>query len=792
MSTFVDSHTDEVLGTALRMAELGFGVIPIYPPAFDGNGCSCPLGENCKSPGKHPYTPLVPRGIQDATTSPAKIKKWFTDKDLNIAVTGGTKYLIVDFDSSDAYFSWLEENQWARGTLRAKSGSGDGYHVYVKVEPGTKVSNYNHKYGEVRGVNQYVVIPPSLHVSGGHYEWIEENALILTAKPEQLPTRVGLRGSINAEDIDFGDEPPDHRAVEKFIKILPPFVLAYINSPDDADDRSEADWALVRELVKAGASDHDILSIYLTTPLSESGKFAEKGSHGLSYLKNTIARARGETSEEQRVVVVTKGTVKIDLGISEEVAEQLQSFAPDDDGNAHSVLAVHPDKFLWNTGFGWMSWNGKYWQSEGSEARLERAIIDTFTIRHVLGGLRNDDNGKAILRASRRMTNNVNATKAMVKSLVSAKASAEAFDRHEDLLNVNNGVVNLRTGELGPHDPNLYFSYALEVDYRPSAKSLLWEKLIREMFIPENKSLSEKEIEEVLTWVQLAVGYSITGSTREEKFFYVYGRTRSGKGTFSETLINLLRKPLAYGTDFKSFTTENNDPQGYRLAPLRNARFVVASESSSYDWLNAEVVKRLTGGDEIQASLKYQNFFGFRPQWKFWLFSNFPPKGDPRDNALWYRADAIRLENSFAGREDKSLKGKLSTTTELEGILAWAVEGAIRWWKEGLKTPRVVSQFTKESREEVDYTAQWLSEYAVLGGPEDFVPSHALYESYRAWMEPQGLKVKSMNGLSRDLTQMEFVFGRKSIKGVQQRVVFGIKFVSTKPIPDHDRELEEI
>jgi putative DNA primase/helicase len=219
---------------------------------------------------------------------------------------------------------------------------------------------------------------------------------------------------------------------------------------------------------------------------------------------------------------------------------------------------------------------------------------------------------------------------------------------------------------------------------------------------------------------------------------------------------------------------------------------VVASESGSYDWLSADVVKRLTGGDEIQASLKYQNFFAIRPQWKFWLFSNFPPKGDPRDNALWYRAEAIKLENSFAGRENKTLKAELTTPDNLEGILAWAVEGSMKWFKNGLKTPKIVKAFTAESRAEVDYIQQWLSDYVVLGTEEDYFSTNGVYESYRAWMESKGIKPKSAIGLGRDLATLGFAAGRKSINSAQVRVIFGIKRASRNPIPDHERELKTI
>jgi len=210
--------------------------------------------------------------------------------------------------------------------------------------------------------------------------------------------------------------------------------------------------------------------------------------------------------------------------------------------------------------------------------------------------------------------------------------------------------------------------------------------------------------EEVAHFIQMAVGYSFTGHTREEKFFYLYGPTRAGKGTFTETLMYLLGKPFAEEVDFNTFTApRHNDNQNFDLAPLKATRFIVASESNRFQPLNSAKVKQMTGGNDIRCAFKHGTHFTYRPQFKVWMVSNFPLNADPDDRAIWSRPFVINFPKSHEGSEDTTLKSRLREPENLEGILRWVIDGAMKWYQQGkLIAPDEIVKSTKEHKDSQD------------------------------------------------------------------------------------------
>jgi putative DNA primase/helicase len=263
---------------------------------------------------------------------------------------------------------------------------------------------------------------------------------------------------------------------------------------------------------------------------------------------------------------------------------------------------------------------------------------------------------------------------------------------------------------------------------------------------------------EVAQYLQEAVGYSITGHTWEECLFYIYGPTRAGKGTFVETILAMLGKaPLAVEVDFTTFTGKlDGDGQNFGLAPLKPSRFVAASESGKYQQLNTERIKSITGGNDIRCAFKYRTHFSYRPQFKLWLSSNHPINADAEDDALWSRVRVIEFPNSYLGREDKRLKQRMRSPEVLEGVLAWAVEGAIRWYQlgsKGLETPEIVAEATAQARKDLDYVGQWIDEcVAPADDPEHFVTNEVIRASYETWCSNNGVNYpKGSGALTRSL-----------------------------------------
>ncbi len=416
----------------------------------------------------------------------------------------------------------------------------------------------------------------------------------------------------------------------------------------------------------------------------------------------------------------------------------LLKFDSDDSGNAEAMHAISKDQLIFCPALGWMEYTGSHWRVI-SESEASKVAIAALKMRqHAAVEAQNDRVLKAAIPSKRHISDCLWLYKALA-----TVGDVNEFDSDPDLLNCQNGVVNLRTGSLTPHYPCQRFTYVLPVDYKPDADASLWVTFIHETVG-----------ETVAHFLQKATGYTFTGHTREEKLFHVSGPPRAGKGTFSETLLALLPHPFGAGVDFNQFTAKREaDTQNFDLAPLRPSRFVVASESNRFQSLNPAKIKTLTGGDNLYCAFKHKDHFSYRPQFKVWLLSNHPVNADADDDALWARVIAIVFPNSRVGKEDMGLKARLKSVESLEGLLRWIVDGAKLWYAEGLGIlPESIQAATKSQRDLQDYTKQWIGECCELG--RDYWTSSAdIVKSYKKWCEEANVKPVSPSQLMGTLTQ---------------------------------------
>ena len=435
----------------------------------------------------------------------------------------------------------------------------------------------------------------------------------------------------------------------------------------------------------------------------------------------------------------------------------LLQFEPTDEGNAEAVWSLHKDRFRYVTEWGWLFHTGTHWEREGALEQLGFAIVEVLRERRLLAVKAEYE---AMITASKTSTARVNSCVAMLQK--HAFSSVNEFDQQPHLLNCKNGVIDLISGNLIHHaDCTEPFTYCIPTAYDPEANYAAWVEWLAEMVAGG---------EEVVDFLQQAVGYSITGETREECFFYIYGATRSGKGTFTETLMSVLGDTLSVEIDFKTFAESkgNPDAQNFALAPLKPARMVFASEPNQYDMLNAGKMKSITGGNFIRCAFKGKDHFSYKPRFKIWLTSNPAPKSDPDDDAFWGRMRVLNFPHSHLGREDKTLKTRMSSKAMREAILCWAVEGAHMWYatERGLTTPAAVALLTQQTREELDTVQRWLSECTVKDDTDSFMTNKDIRSSYDEWCHDNGHLPKGAQKFNQSLRN-------KGFKEVKTRVARG-------------------
>jgi putative DNA primase/helicase len=446
-------------------------------------------------------------------------------------------------------------------------------------------------------------------------------------------------------------------------------------------------------------------------------------------------------------------------------AEDLCKFTEDDAGNGDAMYALYGKDFLFCPSRGWFRYIDTHWELDEDGASVKRYAVKTLRKRrHAAVEL----GAEAVVKCTKGDANKVSGCIDRFRTLVNV--SIDEFDRHPDIINCKNGVVNLRNGSIEPHSRSQRFTYCMPVAYRPETVCLEWLDYL-DGVVGGGR--------EVIDYLQMALGYSMTGHTREEVLFYLYGPTRSGKGTISEIFMSLMPSPLSTEVDFNSFTAKREgDVNNFDLAPLKPSRLIFASESLKSQSLNPAKIKQLTGGDRIRACFKHKNFFEYRPQFKVWMLSNWPVNGDPEDDALWGRVRVIEFPNSFLGKEDKSKKERLRDPEALEGILAWVIEGAIAWYalgSSGLTTPDVIATTTKKQREELDYVQQWLDECCEEN--EGYWTSNEdVSKSYAAWCKGNNVQFpKGPKALAQSLQAKGFITGvQKKVEGKNKKGVNGL------------------
>ena len=453
--------------------------------------------------------------------------------------------------------------------------------------------------------------------------------------------------------------------------------------------------------------------------------------------------------------------------MSDDLMRVFLSAGAHDAGNAESAHALFGRDYLHSDAIGWLRWAGTHWATGGAEAELDLAITAMLKAR---ARAAIDAEKEAIVKASIPSARHIRDCKSLFRSMVTV-ASITDFDNNPDLLNVANGVLDLRNGTLSPHDQGQRFTYCLGTPYDATADSSKWVQFLTETV----------QDAATLDYLQMAIGYSLTGHTREEILFYIHGPSRSGKGTTTEVMLALIGNPLCIETDFGTFTAKREGgDQGFDLAPLRPARLVFASESNTVESLNAGKVKRLTGGNHITCSFKHQNQFTYRPCFKLWLSSNHPVRADVDDDAAWGRVRVIEFPNGHLGCEDKTIKAAMKSPDNLLGVLRWAVDGAQRWYASpnGLTTPERVAKATQKARDDQDFVQSWIDECA-NPQPGTWAPNHLIYQSYQNWCRENGVQPKAQRGLSLALaakgypTGVQQKVGTVNYKGVSNLGIFG-------------------
>lgn len=438
---------------------------------------------------------------------------------------------------------------------------------------------------------------------------------------------------------------------------------------------------------------------------------------------------------------------------------------PDHGGHVECLVAKYPNKFRWTETHGWLWNNGKFWQLEMAHGKVIEAVHYILRKRQSIGRKHKNKKLENKSTLDRWTVTGVTGT---LQDWPGIYTDISEFDENPYILNCQNGVIDLRSGMLTPHFPNDMFTYCIPIEYDQNAQSDEWLNFLG--------SLGHSN--DISNFLQCSLGYSLTGIIKEEMLVYFFGKTRSGKGVITETLLKIMGE-LGQGVNFRMFTADRTgDTQNFDLAPLRSKRLIVAGEPNRREGVNEATIKAITGGDMIYCSFKHKSHFSYRPQFKIILSSNHHIAADPADDAVWGRIRLVPFNKSFLGKEDKTLKERLQEKDNLQGILTWLVQGATEWYKNGLPYPDKMKLEIGKHRESSSTVIVFFKDQCDLKDKTAVITVTNLYNYYKAYCNDEGYRPLGRKRFKNEVETVYQIYEKRGVhRGKTQRVFNGVQYV---------------
>lgn len=399
-----------------------------------------------------------------------------------------------------------------------------------------------------------------------------------------------------------------------------------------------------------------------------------------------------------------------------------------DTGNAHRLLDKfgHVLRYSYNRKK-WLYWDGKSWRFDESGEVKKLADIICEDIKREAVMCKDEKTQAEMLKWASRTASSKN-KESMVhecQHLESIPVAPEDLDSFSDYLNCQNGIINLRNGELLPHDPSFLMTKSCVCECAaPGVVPERWLQFLDEV------TAGDKALQ---GYIQKCVGYSLSGSNREQCAYFLYGMGNNGKSTFLDTIADMLGSYAANVQPEtimlqKSFTGggANSD-----IARLKSARFVTSEEPTEGVRLNEGLLKQLTGGSKVTCRFLYGEEFEYAPEFKIWIATNHKPVIRGTDLGIWRRIKLIPFEVNIQ-QVDKNLRYKLRK--EMPAILRWAVDGCIKWQQEGLTEPAGVVEAVREYKQEMDLIAGFVEQCLVIDYTcDEKIMASDLFRMYSRW-----------------------------------------------------------
>jgi P4 family phage/plasmid primase-like protien len=387
----------------------------------------------------------------------------------------------------------------------------------------------------------------------------------------------------------------------------------------------------------------------------------------------------------------------------------------------------------------WFRWDGKRWEQEKTRLCWD---IAREVCREASVGIADP---RLALKVASKGT--IYAAVSLAEADRRHATVITAFDADPWLLNTPDGIVDLKSGQLRPHDPAALMTRIAGAGPLAEGGCPIFLRYLNEA---TGGDLDYQR------YLQRVAGYCLTGSIEEHCFFFFHGPGGSGKTTFLLVLQDLLGG-YAINAPMNTFTVSHGERHPTEIARMRGARLVTASEvEEGMRWDEAKL-KAITGGDTMTGRYMRADFFDFDPEFKLAMAGNHRPRMRSADDGMKRRLHLDPFSHKPAVA-DKQLREKLRG--ELGAILRWALEGLAEWrLLGGLHPPAIVTRATEEYFEQENTLGRWIDDRCQVPEPgEDpalyWADKRELYRNFVEWAKEVGEFVIPQRLFVEKLAQM--------------------------------------
>lgn len=682
---------------------------------------------------------------------------------------------------------------------------------------------------ETRGEGGYVVVAPT----GGHCHKTGESWRTVAGDQGQFPTITWEQRTLLHEAVAA--------ALDELPRELPPSPAQPANTIDIRDTRDlrpgddfqvrasweddwftsqgwkvshrvglETFWTRPGKDVRDGHSastgyrgDRDHLYVWSTstglpseTPLSKLFVYAHYhfGGDLSSAAKDLRVKGYGSTSRSTSTDLVPLQEWTSSAGLPAvktiQVLPDDSGFDLTDTGNGKRIHLNFSDKYRYSTPEKrWYAWSETHWARDEvqeiqrdatacAQAAREHAMRD---LDLTLDAFENDEKAPEVKAARKRLSeatsglNNRRLQDAIIRfgTVKGISVGSNAFNQERIYLNLPNGTLNLETMQFKDHDPKDMISLLFGACYNPEASCPKFEQFMIDAY-PDV---------EIRDYVQRALGYSLLANPSERAFFVLHGTSGTGKSVITDVMTRIFRD---YGTTApaSAFRLKRNETS-VDVHRLRGRRYVATSEMPEGAKLDEELVKRITGGDQMSSRGLYEDYQDWRPECVIWIATNFLPHIGGDDNAIWRRVKPVAMDTVFGTNGTELIRDYASIlySTEADGILNWLLSGLAEYRAQGgLNEPEAIKQAVLNYRAISDSVTSWLqdsiTEGLVIEDPVAEIEMSKVRNMYESYCQIQHIHpvpgkrlVNRLGGLGLNITSSAGIYG--VIKGLRHNVAMG-------------------